>query len=251
MSDTGLFDSAVEMFRETANETARVIPQDQTALFVNLSNDALLIGGAVQNAYPQDELLTSLVLFDLGAIHHQIFGMGFDFWCGRYAEVGRALRFAWESIFRAFYADHYLILKPGAKDPPGSSLDEKTEWLDQWRQPWNTIVLPVLRHTFSNWSEEELRGHFRPLWDRLNSVAHPSHDWRISGVGESARHIWFHFDEQLARQLLADASEVFSLIWLVVAQRFPDAVPALVADPNAFLGCPQVRAVLEQAQQVC
>jgi hypothetical protein len=54
----------------------------------------------------------------------------------------------------------------------------------------------------------------------------------------------------LARQLLADASEVFSLIWLVVAMRFPDAVPALVADRNTFLGCPQVRAVLEQALQV-
>jgi hypothetical protein len=243
--NSNVFDSAVEKFRKTADETARTIEPGEAALFVYLSNDAIDIIGAVLDAYPRDDLLSSLVWFDFTAVLQQLFGMGFDFWCGRYAEVGRGLRFVWESIFRAFYADCYLILNPSANDPPGQSLDEKIPWLDQRRLDWNTLILPVLCHMFQAWSEAERSDQFQPVWKRLNAVVHPSADWRLSGVGESARHVWFHFDEGLARQLLADASEVFALIWLAVLQCFPAAVPALVADPETFRGCPQLRAVLE------
>src|SRR5207247_248346 len=142
------------------------------------------IAGAVQEAYSAEDLPTSLVWYDFTTIPQQLFGMGFDFWCGRYAEVGRGLRFAWESIFRAFYADQYLALNPGATDPPVQSLDEKIDWLEERSLNWNSIVLPVLRHVFAAWSEAERSNQFHPIWKRLNSVVHPSADWRLSGIGE-------------------------------------------------------------------
>src|SRR5262249_787124 len=149
-----------------------------------------------------------------------LFGMGFDFYCGRYAEIGRGLRFAWESIFRAFYADQYLEMSPGANDPPDRSLDEKINWLDGRHLDWNTVMRPVLRHLFQAWTETDRISRFHPIWKRLRAVSHPSADWRASGVGESNRHLWFHFDEGLARELLADASEVFATIWQAILVSF-------------------------------
>jgi hypothetical protein len=238
-----LFNSAIALLRATAEETARRIPPEESALFVGLSNDAIDILGAVQNAYPLADLQNSLVVFDSVAIHQQLFGMGLDFLCGRYAEVGRGLRFAWESIFRAFYADQYLILKPGASNPPPPKLDDKTAWLETQNLNWNTI-LSVLRRLFPPASDGELLDQFRPIWKRLNAVAHPSVEWRESGVGESVRHTWFHFDESLARQLLADAREVFTLIWLALLRCFPKATSTALADPNTFADCPKLRALL-------
>ena len=49
------------------------------------------------------------------------------------------------------------------------------------------------------------------------------------------------------RETLADAAEVFGLVWLTVLSRFPAAAPALLADPHTFRACPQLRAVLESA----
>jgi hypothetical protein len=243
------FDSAIELFRATAEKTACTLKPDQAALFVHLSNDAIDIVGAALNAYPRDALAASLVWFDFTQLIPQLFGMGFDFYCGRYAEVGRELRFAWESIFRAFHADQYLAINPGADDPPGPSLDEKNAWLDGRRLDWNTVIRPELRHLLQAWTETDRINRFHPIWKRLCAVSHPSSDWRLSGVGESNRHLWFRFDEELARELLADASEVFSLIWLAVLGCFPAAIPALLADANTFCGCPQLRAVLESVCQ--
>src|SRR5262249_18815823 len=140
MSDkkTRFFDSAVEVFRQTAKKTACTIEPDGAALFVHLSNDAVDITGAVLGAHARDGVLTSLVWFDFTTLLPQLVGMGFDFYCGRYAEVGPGLRFAWESIFRAYYADQYLSMNPAANDPPGASLDEKIAWLDGQRLDWNT-----------------------------------------------------------------------------------------------------------------
>ncbi len=243
-NDLNLFNSAVDAFRKTAEETARTIKPIEAALFVDLSNDLIDVTRAILDAYPRDDLLTSLVWYDLAALTQQLFGMGFDFECGRYAEVGRGLRFAWESVFRAFYADRYFTLNSSPNDSPGPSLDEKVDWLDKRHLSWNTLILPILRHVFPAWSEDERTVQFHPIWKRLNSVVHPSADWRLSGIGESTRHLWFHFDEGLARQLLGDASEVFALIWLITLNCFPLAVSTLVADPNTFRACPQLRAAL-------
>jgi hypothetical protein len=77
-NESNSFDSAVEWFRKTTMETARTIEPGERALFVDLSNDAIEIIGAVLDAYPGDAPLASLVWFDFTAIPHQLFGMGFD-----------------------------------------------------------------------------------------------------------------------------------------------------------------------------
>jgi hypothetical protein len=63
-------------------------------------------------------------------------------------------------------------------------------------------------------------------------------------AGESALQAVDAFDEGWARATLADAADVFGLIWLAVLSRFPLAVPALLANADTFRACPQLRAVL-------
>jgi hypothetical protein len=170
------------------------------------------------------------------------------FLCGNYRTVLSQLRFNWERIFRARYADSYTEEKPGAADGPGPTVGEKHDWLTQREEQlrWPFIAL-TLRRLFSAGVPGEAEALFKPLWDRLNRCVHPSGELREKLVGESVLHAVDAFNEGWARQTLADAEEVFGLIWLAVLSRFPRAVPALLADPNTFRACPQMRAVLERA----
>ena len=65
---------------------------------------------------------------------------------------------------------------------------------------------------------------------------------------KSSLHAIDNFDKTWARETLADAVEVFGIIYLAVLSQFPAAVPALLADPGTFRVCPQLRAELEGAK---
>ena len=105
---------------------------------------------------------------------------------------------------------------------------------------------PALARLFGAGVPGDAEAHFRRLWDRLSGCVHPSGELREMLAGESGLHAVDAFDEGLARQTLADAAEVFGLIWLAALSRFPSAVPTLLADPNTFRACPQLRTVLER-----
>jgi hypothetical protein len=238
-----LFRQLISHLEPTAEETLARLSPDEARVFTELGNDQIDISGAVLDAYGRDDLLNSLVFYDFKGLPKQLLALGLDLLCGRYEDVRRGLRFAWESIFRAFYADCYPMLCPTDPDQPGPTLDHKAAWLEGREKKLNrdTVILPVLRHLLPAWSEAEVLGQFKPVWDRLNAAAHPSADWRVSGVQESVRHAWLNFDEAQARQLVSDAREVFAVVWVAALKRFPRAVAKLAADPDAFRACPQVR----------
>jgi hypothetical protein len=130
---------------------------------------------------------------------------------------------------------------------------EKHEWLTQRenrnRLNWQNVIAPALSQLFAAGLPGEAESHFKPLWDRLNCCVHPSGELREKLVGESVLHALDAFDEGWAQETLADAADVFGLIWLAVLSRFPRAVPALLADPHTFRACPQLRRVLERAAE--
>jgi hypothetical protein len=228
-----------EIHAATAAETAAQLGPDTVTVFVQLSNDAIDMTGALSITYSREELLQSLVSFDFVAIHQLLAGMSYDFFSGRYEAVRRDLRFVWESICRSFLVDCFRELKPAHPNPPGSTLDEKVEWLanPQLRLDWNTAILPVLQHIFPPRTEEAVKAEFKPVWDRLNAAAHPSAEWRVSGVEESMRHVWHHFDEAQARALIADTRVVFAVVFAAILTRFPKAAEKLAADPDIFREC--------------
>jgi hypothetical protein len=76
-------------------------------------------------------------------------------------------------------------------------------------------------------------------------MVHPSGDLRLMLVDASALLARDAFEEEWARETLAAAAGVFELIWLAVTSRFPDIIPALLADPHTLLACPRLRATLE------
>jgi hypothetical protein len=243
------FSTLLDRWRELAEDTIRCLGEETAALFVELSNDAFDIHRAITNAYPEGERLHRLVFADLTALYKELHWLLALFLSGNYPLVLCQLRHDWEWLFRAYHADTYAQHNAGATDAPGPTLDDKIAWLMQreTKLGWNTVIAPTLAHLFPADAPGAAQDRFKPLWDRLNRVVHPSGDLRLRLVDKSALLVRDAFDEGWARETLADAAEVFGLIWLAVLSRFPDAIPALLADPNTFRACPQVRAVLEGA----
>jgi hypothetical protein len=241
------FGQVQSLYEQTANETVNALGTEAAMLFVEFANDAIDISDALSDAYGQDERIQSLVHHDFHAMHQRIVGMQFDFLAGRYEAVRWALRFTWESIFRAYLADCFRALNSDHPNPPGPTVDDKADWLANppFGLNWTTAILPVLRHVFPLWSEEEVVSEFKPVWDSLNTAVHPSGEWRASGVREeSTRCVWHHFDEALAHEVLADARAVFAVVFATVLTRFPRVAAALAENPQVFCECPAVRLFL-------
>jgi hypothetical protein len=236
-------------WRQVADETVRCLGEDTAGLFIELHNDALDVLGAVSDAYPYEERLHSLLFAEFTGLFNELTWLQTHFLCGNYRLVLSQLRFNWERIFRARHADAYAEENPTATDPPGPTLDDKHDWLAKRedRLTWKTLIAPTLAQLFPAWAASDVASQFRPVWDRLNRCVHPSGDLRERLAGESALLVRDAFGEAWARDTLADAAEVFGLIWLAVVSRFAAAVPALLADSNTFLACPQLREALEAA----
>jgi hypothetical protein len=236
-------------WRQVAEDTIGHLGEETASVFVYLYNDAIEILGAIGDAYPEEERLHSLVFAEFTGIFKELHWLQTLFLCGNYRLVLSQLRFNWERIFRAGFADAYAQENPHASDPPGPTIDDKHDWLTKQedRLNWKTLIGPTLARLFPAGAPSDAASYFKPLWDRLNRCVHPSGDLREKLVGESALHARDAFDEAWARETRAAAVEVFGLIWLAVLSRFPAAVPALIADPSIFQACPQLRKVLEGA----
>jgi hypothetical protein len=247
MSHEDLLSKLFDYWRQIADETIRCLGQGRASLFIDLYNDALDIQGAILDAYSEEERLRSLMFADFTGLLKELHWLHAIFLFGNYPFVVSRLRHDWEWLFRAYHADTYAQHNPSASDAPELTLDDKNAWLMQQetRLNWNTLIAPTLARLFPADAPEARHEHFRPLWDRLNRMVHPSGELRLMLVDESALLVRDAFDERWARETLADAAEVFALIWLAILSRFPAAVPALVADPHTFRSCRQLRAVLE------
>jgi hypothetical protein len=233
-------------WKGVADETNRILGKETAGFLIYLHNDALDIFGAINDAYAQEEWLCSLACAEFLGLLKELSWLQVLFLCGNYPIVLSRLRFNWERIFRALYADTYAQEHPTATDVPGPTLDDKHDWLmkREDRLNWRTLIAPTLSRLFAADAPGDAESHFKPLWDRLNRCVHPSGDLREKLIGDSALHLLDAFDEQWAQEARADAVEVFGLIFLAILSRFPAVVPALVADPHMFPVCPQLRAVL-------
>jgi hypothetical protein len=249
-SPQAIWHMLIRQWEEVAEETVRCLGDESASLFVpHLYLDGSDIIGAISNSYPDEERLHSLVFIEFIGLLKELNTLHVLFLSGNYPVVLRQLRFNWERLFRARYADAYAEENPGAADVPGPTLGEKHEWLTQregglnWRNP----IAPILHRLFAAGTPADVESLFHPLWDRLNRCVHPTGELREMLTGDSCLHALDAFDEELARATLTDAAEVFGLIWLATLTRFPGVVPALLAEPTRFRACPQLRAVLERA----
>lgn len=241
-----LLSTVFSTWRDVAAETVQALGADIAYAFVEFHDDALQIWGAISGVYPEEERLNSLILAETTGLFKELRCLQVLFLAGQYPLVVRQLRFNWERMFRARHADLYAQEHPGDPDVPGPTLDDKHRWLARpnARLDWSTVIQPALLHLFPSSARAEVVSQFKPLWDDLNRCVHPSSELRESLLGESALHVRDAFDEPWARRTQALAVDVFELIWLAVLNRFPAAVPPLLAEPFALQGCPNLRSLL-------
>jgi hypothetical protein len=232
------------LHKKTVVTTVRALGNDEAFTCSELTRDVLAVTHEIIARYRPRTLVRSILFAQPTPLLNSLHGMQHDFLLGRYAEVGRSLRFAWELVFRTFHTDTYKKRKRGKKDGPGPTLDEKAAWMEKQKLNWPTAVLPTLRHLFRNWKQTEIEAQFKPVWDRFNEVVHPSASWMYSGVRKSARMTFNHFDKQSATQLLADGAEVCAVIFAACAKLYPRIIRPLAANPNLFLKCPRFRLLL-------
>jgi hypothetical protein len=233
-------------WRKNAAEAERVLGKDKTHFFVDLYNDALEIQFALSDAYPKEEL-TSLLYADFTGLFKEINWLMVIFLAGNYPLLLGRLRFIWELVFRAVYADTYEQEEEADRAPPGATVDEKHWWLEseEGRLNWRSVILPILKRLFVAKDPNEIEEHFKPIWDILNCYVHPSATLRYDLIEESALLARDAFDEKLANKTLHYAGEVFELVWLAVIWRFPETKCQLLSKPNVFARCPRLRSVLK------
>jgi hypothetical protein len=164
---------------EVAAETVRCLGDEAASLFVpHLYLDGLDIIGAISNSYPDEERLHSLVFIEFTGLLKELNWLHALFLCGNYPIVLRQLRFNWERLFRARYADAYAQENPGAADGPGPTIGEKHEWLRQKERRnqlrWGYVIAPALAQLPAVGAPGDAEDHFHALWDRLNDCVHPS-----------------------------------------------------------------------------
>jgi hypothetical protein len=238
----------LELHRETRERTVAALGDDAFA-FAEFAHDALDLQLAVIDCYPEEWLTNSLVGAFLPLLLKDLNGLQPDFLHARYPEIGRTLRHLWEQVFRGLYVDRYAEVHPDAADPPGPTVDDKLDWLEAHEagMNWQTVIVPGLHHVLPGWTAGEIGAHFHTVWRRLNRVVHPSAGLVRSGFGDCPRHLFNHFDDGLARQLLADARAVLTVIWCAVMARFPKVIPRLPRDGPLFRQCPAARVWLDAA----
>jgi hypothetical protein len=245
-TETDLLGSIFVHWSQNAAETERVLGRDKAHFFVDIYNDALDIQFAISDGYPKQEL-TSLVYADFMGVCKEIHWLQVMFLAGNYPLLLARLRFIWELIFRALYADTYQQQQETQREPPGLTVDEKHWWLESEERTlnWRTVVLPILHRLFKAKDAKEIEQCFKPVWDALNCYVHPSGVLRYELIEESSLLFRDAFDENLANKSLHYAKEVIELVWVAVLWRFPKAKGRLLADPNKF--SPRVRSMLEKS----
>ena len=250
-TETDLLGSIFGHWRQNAAETERLLGGDKADFFVDIYNDALDIQFAISDAYPKQEL-TSLVYADFMGVCKEIHWFHVMFLAGNYPLLLARLRFIWELIFRALYADTYEQQGGTHREPPGLTVDEKHWWLESKEKGlnWGSVILPILYKLFKAKDVKEIEECFKPVWDALNCYVHPSAVLRYELIDESSLLFRDAFDENLANKSLYYAKEIFELVWLAVLWRFPKAKVRLLANPSVFKKCPRVRSMLEKLQDL-
>ena len=246
MSDKHLsyLSEAYDRLKEIEQEGILRLGREKAFHFVELANDWIDIQAAISRTYSYNDLVQGLVYFYFFSLFKEVQWFQLHFLSGNYLLLGRGLRFVWEMIYRAYYTDTYT-----GESPPGPSLADKIVWLEQRESTlrWGNCICPVLGKVFPlAEQEQEVREHYRRLWQSLHKYVHPSVDLVSRMMSESALLVTDSFDETWAAEIIQDATKVFDLIWLAVIARFPKCAP-LLAQQKHGLVCPLTQAVLEKS----
>jgi hypothetical protein len=141
-------------FVQIGKETTRALGKKKADSFVSLWNDSFTICDAIEQTYRPEDLSPSLVWFRLATMTFsaELYWLHFLFLAGNYSLIFPRLRFLWEMVYRAYYADTYQKESPKDPDGPGASLDQKSEWLEVLEEKcalgWGKMVKRVLCQVF-------------------------------------------------------------------------------------------------------
>ena len=179
-------DHFIGRHRKVAEQTVTAFGEDRALLFVALQADWVALMGAFRelwqepisegNLYGATLAYGSLLLIDFPSLLLEMDRQQFGFLGGHYAAVGRSLRYVWELMYRALWADTYAETHADEADLPGPTPDAKAEWLRTTKRPLNrkTVIEPMLAFLLPPSERGRIATDFIPLWQRLNLVVHPS-----------------------------------------------------------------------------
>jgi hypothetical protein len=230
-----------EHLAQIERKTMRVLGTRKGSFFVSIYNDALDMNSAVIDAYGKSPF--DLLFHTSWGFLKEIHWFHFLFVAGNYPLLKSRLRFIWEAMFRAYYAEK------SPKAPP--AIDDKLDWLETHkpRLDWTTCIAPVLKELFPrpNATEEEtFRTYYRRRWQELNLYVHPSAYLHRRLIGDSVLHMKDAFDKEWALDTIHAATDVFDLVWLALL-RFHERAIDLVARRKPKLKYPIVDLLLKCA----
>jgi len=205
-------------------ETLEKLGEENGSFFSCVANDWLEISSALRDTYPGEEAY-NLVFHSFLGHFKEVSWFHFFLVSGNYPLLLSRLRFVWESVFRAYFAENYPLGPHQSWPTPGPTLDDRFAWLEG-RKPrdlgWHGCMEPVLRAIFPLADrDKEVREFYRKLWNELHKYVHPSVYLVRRMIGESALHIRDNFDEEWARETIDVARKVFDLVWLAVFSHHP------------------------------
>ncbi len=226
--------SFVSMFCEhlaaAERETLDGLGEEQSNRLLNIANDCMAIGGAIVDAYPREEL-NNLVYFAFAGVFKEVSWFHLFFLSGHYALLNARLRFVWESIYRASWAEADAVpSSPGA----ALSLGDRAAWLAAQEKDlgWGKCIKPTLQRLFPlSYREQDVCEFYHDLWLKLNAYVHPSQAVTERLIGPAGLLICNAFDKDWAIETLAAATQVFDLAWLAVLQTFPKAADRFERNP--------------------
>lgn len=204
-------------------ETLEKLGEENGGFFVCVANDWLEINSALMDAYPGEKKYNLIFHTFLGHFK-EVCWFHFFFVSGNYPLLLSRLRFVWESVFRAYFAEHYPVGPARPWPAPGPSSDDKLAWLQEHERDlnWDRCIEPVLRTVFPlAESDKEVRDFYRAQWKGLHKYVHPSAYLAGRMIGESALHVTDNFDEEWALETVDVARKVFDLVWLAVFSQHP------------------------------
>lgn len=202
-------------------ETLAGLGEEQSNRLLGIANDCMDINGAILDAYPREEL-RNLVYFAFAGVFKEVSWFQLFFLSGHYALLNARLRFVWESIYRASWAE--------TNADAALSLDDKAAWLagEEKGLRWDNCIEPTLRRLFPLADrEQDVRDFYRDLWRTLHEYVHPSLAVTEKLIGPAGLLMCNAFDRDWALETLAAATNVFDLAWLAVLQTFPKAADRL------------------------
>ena len=204
-------------------ETLEKLGEEKGRFFIWVANDWLKINSAVMDVYPGEQGY-NLVLHTFWGLFKEVYWFHFFFVSGNYPLLLGRLRFAWESVFRAYLAENYPLGSQRSWPVPGPSPDDKLTWLEEREKilGWDQCIEPVLTTVFPlAGREKEIRDFYKVQLQELHKYVHPSANLAGKMIGESGLHVTDNFDEAWALEAVRVASTVFDLVWLAVLRHHP------------------------------